>query len=146
MTFFSPNHVNFEIVENALRAMADYFDYEFYLIDNESMIVEDHSGFKLEVILYQENNIISMKCSTIADNTNSIEHAHLVCNHLNNHTPLIRFSALEIPKMGQGYRGTEILIKSSHDTFYDKGLHLDQFIYNAHYLLTSSKSLVNKNF
>lgn len=146
MTVLNPNNVNFEIIKGGLQAMADHYDYNFYLLDNESMIVEDDSGFKLEVILYGDNNIISMKCSSVAYETNSIEHAYLVCNHLNNNTPFIRFSSFEVPKFGATYGSTEIIIKTSYDTFYDKGLYIEQFLYNANYFLESSKELVNKNF
>lgn len=146
MTVLHPDNVNFEIIKSGLQAMSDHYDYNFYLLDNESMIVEDDSGFKLEVLLYEDNNIVSMKCSSVAYETNSIQHAYLVCNHLNKNTPFIRFSSFEVPKMSSSYGDTEIIIKTSYDTFYDKGLHIEQFLYNANYFLESSKELVNKNF
>jgi hypothetical protein len=143
MTVLDPNNVTFKVVKEALQLLADHHDHTFYLLDHESMIVEDDSGFKLEVILYGENNIISMKCSSVAYKTNSIEHAYLVCNHLNMNVPFTRFCCFELPSPKNGM---EIIVRTSNDTLYDNGLHVDQFLYNANYFLKSSKKMINDHF
>lgn len=142
MTIINPEQVTFNLISDALRYVADNNNYEFYLLDDESMILEDNSGFKLEVTLYGENNIISMKCSSIPNGTKSITHAQLTCNHLNMHTPFTRFCVGLIPNSDD----MEFFVRTSNDTLYDEGLHIKQFVYNVNYFLKSSKRLIAENF
>lgn len=142
MTILNPHQVTFSLVQDALKFVAKNNDYKYYVLDDEAMILEDFSGFKLEVILYGESNIISMKCSSLPNRIKSIAHAQLISNHLNMHTPFTRFCVGSIPSL----HGTEFFVRTSNDTLYDKGLHIKQFVYNVNYFLKSSKRLIAENF